>query len=61
MIWQDIVLTIGAWIFSIALLPSVFGKDKPALSSSVMTAPVLYLFSYVYLSLDLRMSRCQFF
>jgi hypothetical protein len=53
MAWQDIVLTAGNYIFAIALLPSVFGPDKPALSSSLMTGSVLALFGVVYLSLGL--------
>ena len=51
--WQDIVLSIGQWIFVIALLPSVFGKDKPALSSSLLTGGVLALFAFVYSTLGL--------
>jgi heme O synthase-like polyprenyltransferase len=53
MIWQDIVLSIGQWIFVIALLPSVFGNDKPALSSSVLTGAVLAVFAFVYATLGL--------
>ncbi|MFA5877157.1 MAG: hypothetical protein WC880_02210 [Candidatus Paceibacterota bacterium] len=51
--WQDIVLSIGQYIFVIALLPSVFGKDKPALSSSLLTGTVLGVFSVVYATLGL--------
>lgn len=53
MAWQDIVFSIGAWIFVIALLPSVFGKDKPALSSSLITGSVLAVFAFTYVSLSL--------
>lgn len=53
MAWQDIILTVGNYIFAIALLPSVFGPDKPALSSSLMTGTVLAIFGVVYLSLGL--------
>ncbi|MES2135301.1 MAG: hypothetical protein V4449_03620 [Patescibacteria group bacterium] len=51
--WQDIVLSIGQYIFVLALLPSVFGKDKPALSSSLLTGSVLAVFSAVYATLNL--------
>lgn len=51
--WQDIVLSIGQWIFVLALLPSVFGKDKPALASSLLTGGVLSVFGFVYATLGL--------
>lgn len=51
--WQDIVLSVGQYIFVIALLPSVFGKDKPALSSSLLTGTVLGVFTAVYATLGL--------
>jgi len=56
MAWQDIVFSIGAWIFVIALLPSVFGKDKPALLSSLITGSVLAIFAFTYVSLSLGMA-----
>lgn len=56
MSWQDIVFSIGAWIFVIALLPSVFGKDKPALTSSLMTGSVLAIYALTYLTLSLWIS-----
>jgi len=51
--WQDIVLSIGQYIFVLALLPSVFGKDKPAFSSSLLTGIILAVFSGVYATLGL--------
>lgn len=51
--WQDIILSVGQYIFVIALLPSVFGKDKPALSSSLLTGSILAVFSVVYATLGL--------
>lgn len=53
MAWQDIVLSIGSWIFAIALIPSVLSKDKPALSSSLMTGSVLGVYAITYVSLSL--------
>jgi hypothetical protein len=53
MAWQDIILSIGNFIFVIALLPSVFGPDKPALSSSLLTGAVLSCFTVIYASLAL--------
>jgi hypothetical protein len=51
--WQDWVLSIGSLLFVIALLPSIFGKDKPALKTCVLTAIVMTAFSITYGSLGL--------
>ncbi len=51
--WQDLVITIGQIIFSIALLPMVFSKDKPALVSSLVTGVVLIIFALTYITLSL--------
>jgi len=56
MAWQDVVFSIGQWIFIIALLPSVFGKDKPAFSSSVITGSVLGVFALTFATLSLWVS-----
>lgn len=56
MLWQDWVLTGGLIIFAFALLPSLFSKDKPALSTSLMTGITLSVFSFVYLTLSLWIS-----
>ena len=56
MAWQDIVLSVGQWVFIIALLPSVFGKDKPAFSSSVITGGVLGVFALTFATLSLWVS-----
>lgn len=54
--WQDLAITIGSIIFIIALIPSVMSKDKPALSTSIMTGSVLTVFAFVYLTLSLWFS-----
>jgi hypothetical protein len=54
--WQDFMFTIGSIIFAIALLPSIFSPHKPALTSSIMTGSVLYMFSMTYFTLDLTFS-----
>ena len=56
MTWQDIVLSAGSWIFTIALLPSIFGKDKPPLFTSVLTGTILVIFAAVYFTLHLWFS-----
>ncbi|MDO8623750.1 MAG: hypothetical protein Q7R54_00100 [bacterium] len=53
MAWQDIILSVGSWIFTIALIPSVLSKDKPALSSSLMTGSVLGVYAVTYVTLSL--------
>lgn len=52
MSWQDLVLTVGQVIFVIALIPTVVGKDKPALPTSVLTSAVSFSFMAVYVSLS---------
>jgi hypothetical protein len=51
--WQDAVFTVGSVIFSVALLPMVFGRTKPARSSALSTAAILWAFSLTYLTLAL--------
>lgn len=51
--WQDALLSTGSIIFIIALLPSVFGKHKPAVATSVMTSTVLVTYVVAYSSLKL--------
>jgi hypothetical protein len=54
--WQDWVLTIGSFVFIIALIPSLMSKDKPALFTSLLTGFFLCLYTGVYASLNLRSS-----
>lgn len=51
--WQDIIFSIGQWIFIFALFPSIFGSDKPALISSILTCTILMVYVLVYVSLSL--------
>ncbi|MDO8620333.1 MAG: hypothetical protein Q7R64_03230 [bacterium] len=53
MMWQDIVFSVGQWIFIIALIPSLLSKEKPALSTSLMTGTVLAVFAFTYSTLSL--------
>jgi len=53
MIWQDIVISGGQLILLIALLPSVFGSDKPAFSTSLTTGIVLIVFGVAFATLSL--------
>jgi len=54
--WQDIIFSIGSWIFTIALIPSILGKDKPAISSSLITGLVLTVYVIAYGSLNFWLS-----
>lgn len=53
MIWQDIVLGFGGFVFSIALVPSIISQEKPALGTSLSTAAVLTAFVVTYITLHL--------
>ncbi len=53
MMWQDIILMVGGFIFSIALLPSILGNSKPARISCVTTGTVLSIYCIVYATLGL--------
>jgi len=52
MIWQDLVLTIGGFALSIALLPSIKSKDKPSKYTSLFTGTILASFTVCYATLD---------
>ena len=51
--WQDYVIAVGSIIFIIALMPTVLSKEKPHLSTSLMTGTVLMVFAITYLTLRL--------
>lgn len=51
--WQDYVIAIGQGLFTLALIPSLRGKDKPHILTSSMTASVLYAFAGVYITLHM--------
>jgi hypothetical protein len=51
--WQDFVLATSTFAFNLALLPSVFGKHKPALGTCILTSVFLTANVAVYFSLSL--------
>ena len=53
MMWQDILLMVGSFGFSIALLPTVFSKSKPSKWTSLMTGGILVAFAATYATLGL--------
>ena len=56
MIWQDLVLTIGGFALSIALLPSITSKNKPSKYTSMFTGTILASFTVCYATLGLTMA-----
>ncbi len=54
--WQDIVISVGQLIFVLALLPSIVGKDKPAVSTSLINGVILAVFTFTFASLELWFS-----
>ena len=53
MVWQDLVFAVGAWIFIIALIPTIRGRGKPPLSTSVPTGLVLIVYVFTFATLNL--------
>ena len=51
--WQDSVFMVGNLLFFVALIPSMVSVDKPAKSTSLMTASVLTVYIFAYYSLSL--------
>lgn len=51
--WQDWIFTIGQFIFVIALIPTIRGKDKPAFITSLITTIILFSFAATYTTLQL--------
>lgn len=56
MLWQDIVLTVGQFVFSLSLIPTIRAKEKPALSTCVMSAVMLTIYIPTLLSLQMYVS-----
>lgn len=53
MIWQDALLAVCSIVFTIALIPSIQGKNKPEVYTSTLTALVLLVMAICYMSLSL--------
>ena len=54
--WQDIVIGIGSFVFFIALIPMIRGKEKPPIFSSASTSFFLWAFVVCYVSFGLWLS-----
>ncbi|HSX19429.1 MAG TPA: hypothetical protein VLE91_04870 [Candidatus Saccharimonadales bacterium] len=53
--WQDLVFSVGGWILAIFLIPTIRGKQKPELATSLITSIILFIFVISYFSLGLKM------
>ncbi len=51
--WQDWVLGVGQLVLFLALIPSLITKQKPVLSTSIISALVLSSFATTFISLQL--------
>lgn len=51
--WQDTIFSIGNLIFIIALFPSIFSKNKPALLTCLLTGITLIAFAITFYTLEL--------
>ncbi len=56
MSWQDTVISIGQFAMVSALVPTIRGKAKPPLSTSLLTASVLLSFCVAFATLGLWLS-----
>lgn len=61
MSWQEIVLAIGQVVFMIALLPSIFSKDKPEIWTSILTGTVALSIAITYTTLSLETAAISAF
>jgi len=53
---QDLIISIGQIIFIVALLPTIFNKDKPPIKTSLPTGIILIIIAINFLSLTLYYS-----
>jgi len=51
--WQDYILSAGEVIFCVTLIPMLLAKEKPPLSSSILTGSVLIVCGVVFGTLHL--------
>ena len=56
MTWQDVVIALSYVCFSLALIPSIKSKDKPALKTSLTTATLNVIVALTQMTLGLWFS-----
>lgn len=54
--WQDVVMTLGQFIFAVSLIPTILGNEKPAWSTCIMSSIVLTVYIPTLYSLGLYIS-----
>ncbi len=58
MVWQDYVIALVQIGLVIALIPTLRGKDKPALSTSIMNTLLLGIITFCFFTLELYFATC---
>lgn len=58
---QELVLAFGQVVFIVALLPSIFSKDKPEIWTSILTGTVALSISITYVTLSLNVAAVMAF
>lgn len=53
MVWQDIVLVAGNFVFIAALIPSLKGKNKPSFYTSLPNSIIMTIFGVTLFTLNL--------
>jgi len=62
MLWQDIVLAIGTWAMVIFQFPTVLSKTrKPHIWTALPMLIILYIFTYVFATLELYLTAVPTF
>lgn len=56
MIWQDLVISIGQFVFIVSLMPTLLSKDIPPIKTSLPTGLFLLLFGFSFLTLGMYMA-----
>lgn len=56
MAWQDIVITVGTLVFVIALVPALISKDKPPVSTSLVSGITILIYAFTFSTLGLWFS-----
>ncbi len=54
--WQDTVIAIAQLAFLPSMLPTLIGKDKPALSTSIMNSIIVGVITLTFVTLHLWFS-----
>lgn len=54
--WQDVVMTLGQFIFAFSLIPTIKAKQKPAWTTCLMSSIVLTIYVPTLWSLNLHIS-----